>query len=115
MHKFIKSPDDVLAVTYSGSITGNDLDAAGHRVRFDGVLLELTRYECGLLETLLARPEAVFERAALMDRVWSDALETGERTVDTHVSRLRKKLELGGEHGWRLAAIYQHGYRLEQA
>jgi two-component system catabolic regulation response regulator CreB len=69
-----------------------DLDAAGHRVRFDGVLLELTRYECGLLETLLARPGAVFERAALMDRVWSDALETGERTVDTHVKTLRAKL-----------------------
>jgi DNA-binding response OmpR family regulator len=30
------------------------------------------------------------------------------------VSRLRKKLDLNGENGWRLAAIYQHGYRLEQ-
>jgi DNA-binding response OmpR family regulator len=35
--------------------------------------------------------------------------------VDTHVSRLRKKLQLSGEHGWRLTAIYQHGYRLEPA
>ena len=69
-----------------------DLDAAGHRIRFDGVLLELTRYECGLLEALLARPGAVLERAKLMDRVWGDALETGERTVDTHVKTLRAKL-----------------------
>ncbi|MFO1474384.1 MAG: two-component system response regulator CreB [Lysobacterales bacterium] len=69
-----------------------DLDAAGHRIRFDGVLLELTRYESGLLETLLARPGAVLERAKLMDRVWGDALDTGERTVDTHVKTLRAKL-----------------------
>ena len=69
-----------------------DLDAAGHRIRFDGVLLELTRYESGLLETLLARPGAVLERARLMDRVWGDALDTGERTVDTHVKTLRAKL-----------------------
>ena len=69
-----------------------DLDAAGHRIRFDGVLLELTRYESGLLETLLARPGAVLERAKLMDRVWGDAFDTGERTVDTHVKTLRTKL-----------------------
>ena len=69
-----------------------DLDATGHRIRFDGVLLELTRYESGLLETLLARPGAVLERAKLMDRVWGDAFDTGERTVDTHVKTLRAKL-----------------------
>lgn len=69
-----------------------DLDVAGHRIRFDGVLLELTRYESGLLEALLARPGAVLERAKLMDRVWGDALETGERTVDTHVKTVRAKL-----------------------
>jgi DNA-binding response OmpR family regulator len=35
--------------------------------------------------------------------------------VDTHISRLRTKLGLVPERGWRLTAIYQHGYRLEQA
>ena len=69
-----------------------ELDAGGHRVRFDGVALELTRYEFGLLEALLARPGAVLERARLMDRVWADALESGERTVDTHVKTIRAKL-----------------------
>ena len=62
-----------------------ELDAGGHRIRYDGVLLDLTRYEFGLLEALLARPGAVLDRARLMDRVWGDALESGERTVDTHV------------------------------
>ncbi len=69
-----------------------ELDASGHRIRFDGALLELTRYEFGLLEALLARPGAVLERARLMDRVWGDALESSERTVDTHVKTVRAKL-----------------------
>jgi two-component system catabolic regulation response regulator CreB len=71
-----------------------ELDTAGHRVRFDGVLLDLTRYEFGLLEALLARPGAVLDRARLMDRVWGDALESGERTVDTHVKTVRAKLRV---------------------
>ncbi|MEO6227906.1 MAG: two-component system response regulator CreB [Thermomonas sp.] len=69
-----------------------ELDAAGHRIRYRDALLDLTRYEFGLLETLLARPGAVLARAHLMDRVWGDALESGERTVDTHIKTLRAKL-----------------------
>ena len=69
-----------------------ELDAAGHRIRYRNVLLDLTRYEFGLLETLLVRPGAVLARAHLMDRVWGDALESGERTVDTHIKTLRAKL-----------------------
>lgn len=71
-----------------------ELDAGGHRIRFDGALLELTRYESGLLEALLARPGAVLERSKLMDRVWGDALESSERTVDTHVKTVRAKLRV---------------------
>ena len=54
--------------------------------------LDLTRYEYGLLAALLARPGAVSSRATLMDRVWTDALESGDRTVDTHVKTVRAKL-----------------------
>lgn len=67
-------------------------DAEGRRVRFHGHALDLTRYEYGLLAALLARPGAVLSRAQLMDRVWGDALESGDRTVDTHVKTLRAKL-----------------------
>ncbi|PNS09784.1 two-component system response regulator CreB [Solilutibacter silvestris] len=67
-------------------------DAAGLRIAYHGVWLDLTRYEYGLLAALLARPGAVLSRAALMDRVWSDALESGDRTVDTHVKTVRAKL-----------------------
>ena len=68
------------------------IDEAGHRIRFDDRVLDLTRYEYGLLAALLVRPGAVLTRAQLMDRVWGDALETGDRTIDTHVKTLRAKL-----------------------
>ena len=67
-------------------------DADGHRIRYQGRWLDLTRYEYGLLAALLQRPGAVLTRAQLMDRVWGDALESGDRTVDTHVKTLRAKL-----------------------
>ena len=67
-------------------------DPDGMRIRYRGRLLDLTRYEYGLLAALLARPGAVLSRAQLMDRVWGDALESGDRTIDTHVKTLRAKL-----------------------
>ncbi|HER1288525.1 TPA: response regulator [Salmonella enterica subsp. enterica serovar Elomrane] len=52
----------------------------------------LTRYEFLLLKTLLLSPERVYSRQQLMDIVWSDAQETFDRTVDTHIKTLRAKL-----------------------
>jgi len=72
--------------------SGFEHDADGHRIRYRGRSLELTRYEYGLLAALLQRPGAVLSRAQLMDRVWGDALESGDRTVDTHIKTLRAKL-----------------------
>lgn len=73
-------------------------DLEGKRIRYRGQALDLTRYEYGLLAALLQRPGAVLSRAQLMDRVWGDALDSGDRTVDTHIKTLRAKLrEVDGE------------------
>ncbi|SHH59876.1 two-component system response regulator CreB [Massilia sp. CF038] len=64
------------------------------RVVFCGQPLDLTRYEYLLLKTLLEHPSHVLSRAQLMDRVWADAPETLDRTVDAHVKSLRAKLRL---------------------
>lgn len=69
-----------------------ELDPAAHRIRYRGRVLDLTRYEYALLAELLRRPGAILTRAQLLDRAWEDALESGERTVDTHVKTLRAKL-----------------------
>lgn len=72
---------------------GFEVDEGSHRVRFEGKPLELTRYEYLLLRTLLSHPERIFTRAQLMERVWSGAEESSERTVDTHIKTLRAKLK----------------------
>lgn len=67
-------------------------DPETRRIRYAGTSLELTRYEYALLAELLRRPSAILTRGQLLDRAWSDALDTGERTVDTHIKTLRAKL-----------------------
>ena len=56
-----------------------------------GTPVELTKQEFDLLHLLAARPGVVFSRAALLQQVWSDDTYVTERTVDTVISRLRRK------------------------
>jgi two-component system catabolic regulation response regulator CreB len=50
-----------------------------------------------VLEALLARPGAVLSRTQLMERVWADALDSTDRTVDTHIKTLRAKLRAAAD------------------
>ena len=68
------------------------VDREGLRIACKGQWLNLTRYETLLLMCLLEHPGRVYSRALLMDKVWTDAEETEERTVDTHIKTLRVKL-----------------------
>ena len=70
------------------------VDEGRRLIRFYGRVLELSRYEFGLLQTLASRPGHVFSRDALLDRVWGDATESLDRTVDAHVKALRAKMKL---------------------
>ncbi len=79
----------------------------------EGREVELTNREFDLALYLFRRQGRIVSRNSLLEDVWNLSAEVSTRTVDTHISRLRKKLELDDRHGWRLAAIYQHGYRLE--
>ena len=76
------------------AVAGFEHDTEGHRIRYRGRALDLTRYEYGLLAQLLHRPGAVLSRAQLMDRVWGDSLESSDRTIDTHIKTLRAKLRM---------------------
>lgn len=76
----------------AGPVAGFEHDAIGQRIYFHGRLLELTRYEYGVLAALLQRPGAILSRAQLLDRVWGGERDSGDRTVDTHIKTLRAKL-----------------------
>jgi two-component system catabolic regulation response regulator CreB len=69
------------------------VDEDRRRITFCGVALDLTRYEFGVLRTLISRPGRVFSRDELLTRVWGDSTESIDRTVDAHVKTLRAKLK----------------------
>ena len=68
------------------------VDAGRRQIRYYGRLLELSRYEFGLLATLASRPGHVFTRDVLLEQVWDDATDPLDRTVDAHVKTLRAKM-----------------------
>jgi two-component system, OmpR family, catabolic regulation response regulator CreB len=70
------------------------VDEGKRQIRFYGRLLELSRYEYGLLKTLVERPGHVYSRDVLLDKVWDERSDSLDRTVDAHVKTLRAKLKL---------------------
>ena len=68
-------------------------DDAKRQIHYYGRALELSRYEYGLLKTLIARPGHVFTRERLLQQVWDDDTDSLDRTVDAHVKTLRAKLK----------------------
>lgn len=68
------------------------LDAAAHRVSWQGDLIKIGPTEFKLLHYLMKHPERVHSRAQLLDKVWGDHVFIEERTVDVHVKRLRESL-----------------------
>lgn len=91
------------------------IEAATRTVSLKGRPVEMTPHMFEIARILFEKREALVSRGHLYEQVWGRPLESATRTVDTHVSRVRRALELDGRHGWRLSSIYQHGYRLEAA
>jgi two-component system catabolic regulation response regulator CreB len=69
------------------------VDEGRRQIRFYGRVLELSRYEYGLLKTFIEHPGHVYTREVLLDKVWDDARDSIDRTVDAHVKTLRAKLK----------------------
>lgn len=86
------------------------VDSAARVATMDGVSLDLTPKEFDLLLFFAVHPGGAFSRRFLLARLWSDEFEGLDRTVDTHVTRLRKKLGVFGE---RLVTVWGTGYRFE--
>lgn len=76
--------------------------------------VRLTNREFELAVILLQRIGELLHRDVLLRSVWGLDESIGTRTLDTHVSRLRKKLGLNGDFGLQLRSVYQLGYRLEK-
>ena len=87
-------PETLSTVLKVGGLT---LDRETHRVYRDDVELNLGPTEFRLLEFLMQNPGRVFSRAQLLDKVWGETIYIDERTVDVHIGRLRKSVNLGDQ------------------
>lgn len=90
------------------------IDVASHSVTYQGSPINLTQKEFELVLFLFRNAGKLLSRGHILSSVWGHGDDFSTRTVDTHISRIRKKLELTPENGWKLTAIYHQGYRLEQ-
>lgn len=86
------------------------IDAAGWRASLNGHELELTPVEFRLLRVLAAAPERVFSREQLLDQLYDDHRAVTDRTVDTHIKNLRRKIE-ALRLGSPIRSVYGVGYR----
>jgi two-component system phosphate regulon response regulator PhoB len=84
------------------------IDRGAHRIWVEGVEIELTALEFKLLVTLYDRRNRVQTRSALLDDVWGIQADITTRTVDTHVKRLREKLETARDYVETVRGV---GYR----
>ncbi|WP_422099503.1 response regulator [Variovorax sp.] len=90
------------------------LDQERMQIRYYGRLLELSRYEYGLLRLLVQRPGRVFTRDELLERVWDDASESFDRTVDAHIKTLRAKLKAIAPEVEPIRTLRGTGYALNE-
>ena len=84
------------------------------RAQVDERSIELTRVEFDLLALLLSRPGFVFSRPTIIDEVWGEGFALSDRTIDSHVKALRRKIvEGGGESAW-IETVRGVGYRSQE-
>lgn len=84
------------------------------RVTMKGKPIDVTQKEFDLALLFFRNLGRPLSRAYILEAVWARDVQIPSRTMDTHVSRVRSKLQLRPEHGFRLAPVYSYGYRLEQ-
>lgn len=75
--------------------------------------VKLTDKDYELASYLFQNVGKLMSRAHLLEKVWGIMTPIESRTVDVHISRIRRSLQIRPEQGYRIKTVYQHGYRLE--
>jgi two-component system response regulator ChvI len=87
------------------------MDPARHRVTWDGKDVTLTVTEFMILEALAQRPGVVKSRNQLMDVAYQDDIYVDDRTIDSHIKRLRRKFRAIDDQFKAIETLYGVGYR----
>ena len=87
------------------------LDEARYKASLHGVDLELTAVEFKLLSFLAANPGRIYSRDQLMERIYSDHRIVSDRTIDSHIKKLRKKISGQSPDEELIGSVYGVGYK----
>lgn len=93
---------------------GYEVDYERRGIAVDGKPVELTQKEFELACYMFQNPGKLLSRVHLLEKLWGIHADVDTRTVDTHVSRIRRKLVISPEHGWQIFPVYGWGYRIEK-
>lgn len=93
--------------------TGVALDESRLAATFNGAVLELTAVEFKLLQLLTSNPGRIFGRQQLMDRIYPDERVVADRTIDSHIKKLRRKMSLAAAGADPIHSVYGVGYKFE--
>ena len=88
-------------------------DVPTETVMISGEPVKLTAKEFALALMLFENLSRPMSRSYLLDSIWGQSPDAETRTLDAHVSRIRSKLNLRAENGFRVTPVYSYGYRLE--
>jgi two-component system response regulator BaeR len=93
--------------------SGLTMDDSGYRAEFSGKDLGLTAVEFELLKVLVAHPGRIYTREQLMDAMYRDQRVVSDRTVDSHVKKIRKKISAVLPDREIVHSVYGVGYKYE--
>ena len=105
---------DVTSADHVGTFVEYDglvVNISNYTVTFEGRNLEMPPKELEILYFLASRPNQVFTREQLLDKLWGYEYVGDTRTVDVHIKRLREKLN--NNHNWSIATVWGIGYKFE--
>ena len=89
------------------------VDRSRRQILLDEDAIKLTDKDYELACYLFQNVGKLMSRAHLLEKVWGIMTPIESRTVDVHISRIRRSLHIRPERGYRIKTVYQHGYRLE--
>ncbi|ABA87620.1 winged-helix transcriptional response regulator [Syntrophotalea carbinolica DSM 2380] len=92
---------------------GLTLEEASLHANLNGCKLDLTAVEFKLLQHLAAHPGRIFSREQLMDRIYADRRIVSDRTIDSHIKKLRKKMDTASPGVDLIRSVYGVGYKFE--
>ena len=90
-----------------------EIDLNNYSVKLDGKKINLTKKEIEVLWMIASAPNKILSRDELLDNIWGEDYFGDPRTIDTHIKRLRAKLNLNGQYTWDIKTIWGAGYKFE--